>query len=60
MPHAARLTSAAVALRCGYTLEATLHSDSRAPDGRLRDSLIFARLRTDVEGDDPEGSQPIL
>lgn len=52
--------SAAVALRCGYTLEATLHSDSRAPDGRLRDSLIFARLRTDVEGDDPEGSQPIL
>lgn len=36
--------SAAVALRCGYTLEATLHSDSRAPDGRLRDSLIFARL----------------
>jgi RimJ/RimL family protein N-acetyltransferase len=52
--------SAAVALRCGYTLEATLHSDSRAPDGNLRDSLIFARLRTEGEGDDPEGSQPIL
>lgn len=45
--------SAAVALRCGFTLEATLHSDSRAPDGNLRDSLIFARLRTDAEGDDP-------
>lgn len=52
--------SAAVALRCGFTLEATLHSDSRAPDGNLRDSLIFARLRTEGEGNAPEGSQPIL
>ncbi len=37
--------SAAVALRAGFTLEARLHRDSRAPDGRLRDTLIFAKLR---------------
>ncbi len=52
--------SAAVALRCGFTLEATLHSDSRAPDGNLRDSLIFAKLRADLEHDDAQSSQPIL
>lgn len=52
--------SAAVALRCGFTHEATLHSDSRTPDGRLRDTLVFAKLRADLEADDPQHSQPIL
>ncbi len=37
--------SAAVARRCGYTLEATLRHDCRTPDGDLRDTLIFAMLR---------------
>jgi RimJ/RimL family protein N-acetyltransferase len=43
--------SAAVAQRAGYTLEAHLRRDSRAPDGTLRDSLIFARLREEWEGE---------
>lgn len=43
--------SAAVALRCGYLLEAKLRHDSRAPDGRLRDTLIFCKLREDAEKD---------
>ncbi len=37
--------SAAVARRAGYTLEAKLRRESRAPDGSLRDTLIFALLR---------------
>ena len=41
--------SAAVALRCGYTLEATLKQESRAPDGKLRDTLVFCKLREDAE-----------
>jgi RimJ/RimL family protein N-acetyltransferase len=41
--------SAAVARRAGFTLEACLHKDSRAPDGRLRDTLIFAKLREGLE-----------
>lgn len=41
--------SAAVALRCGYALEATLKQESRAPDGSLRDTLIFCKLREDAE-----------
>jgi ribosomal-protein-serine acetyltransferase len=36
--------SAAVAVRAGYTLEATLHHDMRANDGILRDTLVFARF----------------
>jgi RimJ/RimL family protein N-acetyltransferase len=36
--------SAAVAERCGYRLEARLRRDSRAPDGSIRDTLVFARL----------------
>jgi RimJ/RimL family protein N-acetyltransferase len=42
---ARNLRSAAVAERAGFTREACLRSDSRAPDGRLRDTLVFARLR---------------
>ena len=41
--------SAAVALRAGFTLEATLHKESRTPSGDLRDTLIFVRLRDDLE-----------
>lgn len=41
--------SAAVALRCGYVLEAKLKHESRAPDGRLRDTLIFCKLREGAE-----------
>ncbi|MEP7293365.1 MAG: GNAT family protein [Chloroflexota bacterium] len=41
--------SAAVALRCGFTLEARLKQESRAPDGSLRDTLIFVRLRAGAE-----------
>ncbi|MBI5877067.1 MAG: GNAT family N-acetyltransferase [Chloroflexi bacterium] len=38
--------SAAVARRCGYTLEGITRSDSRAPDsGSLRDTMVFAMLR---------------
>lgn len=45
--------SAAVAQRAGYTLEARLRHESRAPDGSLRDTLIFALLRNEWER--PEG-----
>ena len=41
--------SAAVALRAGYTLEARLQKELRDPDGNLRDTLIFTRLRDDLE-----------
>ncbi len=37
--------SAAVARRAGYTLEARLRRESRAVDGSLRDTLVFALLR---------------
>ncbi len=39
--------SAAVARRCGYQQEAHLHNDSRAADGTLRDTLIFALTPAD-------------
>ncbi len=39
--------SAAVARRCGFALEATLRKESRAPDGSLRDTMIFARFRAE-------------
>jgi len=38
--------SAAVPPRCGYTLEATLSNHSLTPQGNLRDTLVFAKLRT--------------
>jgi RimJ/RimL family protein N-acetyltransferase len=41
--------SAAVARRAGFTQEAYLRCDSRDNDERLRDTLIFARLRDDLE-----------
>jgi RimJ/RimL family protein N-acetyltransferase len=41
---ARNLRSARVAERAGYTLEATMRRDARAPDGSLRDTLQFVRL----------------
>lgn len=40
--------SAAVAERASYTLEATLHRDTRGTRGELRDTLIYARLRAEL------------
>lgn len=36
--------SIAVAERCGFTREARLKHDTRTPDGKLRDTLIFAKF----------------
>ena len=41
---ARNLRSRGVAERAGYALEATLHNDMIAPDGKLRDTLIYARF----------------
>lgn len=43
--------SAAVAERVGFTREARLRCHSRAPDGKLRDTLVFARLSEAVAAD---------
>lgn len=37
--------SGRVAERAGFEMEACLRSDTRAPDGTLRDTLIFSRVR---------------
>lgn len=42
-----------VAERAGYRLEAVLRSDDRANDGSLRDTLVFVRLRAELEGLEP-------
>ena len=34
-----------VAERCGFTLEGVLRRDSRAPDGRVSDTRVYARVR---------------
>ncbi len=39
--------SGRVAERAGFEMEACLRSEARAPDGALRDTLIFARVRRD-------------
>ncbi len=36
--------SAAVAQRAGFTLEGRLHHHMKAPDGSLRDTLVYARF----------------
>lgn len=36
--------SRAVALRCGFQLEGALRHTSRSPDGRLRNTCLYARL----------------
>lgn len=38
--------SRSVALRCGFTLEGILHNTMRSPDGRLRNTCVYARLPT--------------
>jgi RimJ/RimL family protein N-acetyltransferase len=40
--------SAAVAERAGYTLEARLHHDTRAPDGSLRDTLVYVKFPSEA------------
>lgn len=37
--------SRAVAARCGFRLEGTLHSTMQSPDGTLRNSCVYARVR---------------
>jgi ribosomal-protein-serine acetyltransferase len=39
--------SAAVAERLGFVREARLRQDTRAPDGSLRDTLVFALIESD-------------
>lgn len=41
---AANHASRRVAERCGFTLEGTLRHESRASDGTLRDTCVYARL----------------
>jgi RimJ/RimL family protein N-acetyltransferase len=41
---AANHASRRVADRCGFTLEGTLRHESRAPDGTLHDTCVYARL----------------
>ncbi len=45
---ARNVRSAAVAERAGFTLEARLRKQARTPDGDLRDTLIYAKLRDDL------------
>lgn len=39
-----------VAERCAFTLEGVLHCDSRRPDGALRDTCVYARVRSAAGG----------
>ena len=43
------MRSAAVAERCGYTLEGRLRHFDRGPDGNLRDLLIYGLIRAEWE-----------
>lgn len=45
---ARNIRSAAVAERAGYTLEARLRQQRRAPDGTLGDTLIYASVREET------------
>jgi RimJ/RimL family protein N-acetyltransferase len=51
--------SAAVAKRCGYTLEGCLRSYSRSTTGELRDDLIFAMLRADWQAAPAASAQSV-
>ena len=46
---ARNVRSAAVAERAGFTLEACLRQNARANDGNLCDTLVYARLREDLD-----------
>lgn len=48
--------SAALAERCGFTLEARLRHDWRSADGTLTDTLIYASLRPEPPPDPPVGA----
>lgn len=43
--------SRAVALRCGFTLEAIQHNTMRGPDGALRHSAVYSKLPDTARGD---------
>lgn len=45
MCHAHNTHSAAVAARCGFTLECRMRHASRDPQGKLRDDLVYGLLR---------------
>jgi RimJ/RimL family protein N-acetyltransferase len=47
---ARNVRSAAVPERLGYHLEGRLRNEARAPDGGLRDTLIFGMTRADWDG----------
>ncbi|NIS80508.1 MAG: GNAT family N-acetyltransferase [Anaerolineales bacterium] len=49
---ARNLPSRRVAERAGYWLEAELHSDDRANDGSLRDTLIYVMFADDFKPDE--------
>ncbi len=42
----ANVESRKLAQRCGFSLEGTLKSERRAPDGSLRNTCVYARLAT--------------
>lgn len=42
---ALNMRARAVAERCGFVLEGVLRHERRAPDGSLRDSCVYARVR---------------
>jgi len=48
-------SSRGVAERAGFALEGTLRQERRAPDGTLRDTCIYARLRPSAP--DPAGAR---
>jgi ribosomal-protein-serine acetyltransferase len=53
---ARNVRSAGVARRLGFIEEARLRNELRAPDGSLRDTLVFSRIPTDPRPWRPEAS----
>jgi RimJ/RimL family protein N-acetyltransferase len=53
---AGNVTSRRVAERAGFTLEGVLRRDSRTPDGALRDTCVYARVRGAEEPASVEGA----
>jgi RimJ/RimL family protein N-acetyltransferase len=53
------LRSRAVAERAGFTFEGVLRADSLDPQGRPRDTAVYARVRGVEEPDDPEDATAV-
>jgi RimJ/RimL family protein N-acetyltransferase len=49
--------SAAVAQRLGFILEGRMRCDNVAPDGQLRDTLVFSLVRDDARWPAPVDSR---